>query len=336
MNESEAVIRISLVIPVRNEEESLPVLIDSIRRQTLTPDEVILVDGGSNDRTVQVARELTGSDKRFRLIEAGPATPGLGRNVGIAAASCDWIALTDAGIHLEPDWLERLVEVVNNDPSVEVVYGAYEVSAETFWQRCGMLAYTHFKQERPGGKMRGPFIASSLLRRSVWMSVGGFPDLRATEDLIFMERVQESRIKTGWAPRAIVWWHPPPTIGATFQRFAVYSRCNALAGRQRYWHHGLARQYTLAALFVALALAHSLLWLIFLLLGGAARVGRAVWLRREGRGILWLINPVRFLGVALIIAVIDAATFTGWAQAVWHLYQKQNSASYAKQAEGDK
>ena len=100
MNESEAVIRISLVIPVRNEEESLPVLIDSIRRQTLTPDEVILVDGGSNDRTVQVARELTGSDKRFRLIEAGPATPGLGRNVGIAAASCDWTRGTSTGVRI--------------------------------------------------------------------------------------------------------------------------------------------------------------------------------------------------------------------------------------------
>jgi glycosyltransferase involved in cell wall biosynthesis len=308
--------RISLVIPVRNEERSLPTLIDSIRRQSLMPSEVVIVDGGSADKTVEIARALTAGDERFCIIETESATPGLGRNIGIASASNDWIALTDAGIRLEPEWLERLAEEVERDPSAKVVYGGYEVSAESFSERCGALAYAHKKEERPGGRMRGPFIASSLVRRDVWKSVGGFPDLRASEDLIFMERVKQSGFKTAWAPRAIVWWQPPRTVGATFRRFAVFSRYNVLAGRQQYWHYGLARQYLLALPFAALALLHSLLWLIVPLLGGLARVARAIWARREGRGVLWLVNPAQFFGVAMIVAVIDAATFVGWAQAI--------------------
>ena len=54
--------RVSLVVPVRNEEGSLAALVESIRRQTRAPDEVVLVDGGSTDRTVALARELTAGD----------------------------------------------------------------------------------------------------------------------------------------------------------------------------------------------------------------------------------------------------------------------------------
>src|SRR4051795_10341592 len=89
--------RVSLVVPVRNEEGSLAALVESICRQTRAPDEVVLVDGDSTDRTVALARALTAGDPRFRVIEAGPATPGRGRNLGIAAAHHEWIALTDAG-----------------------------------------------------------------------------------------------------------------------------------------------------------------------------------------------------------------------------------------------
>ncbi len=71
--------RISLVIPVRNEEDAIPPLIQSIRAQTRPPEEVLLVDGGSTDRTVGLSRELIGDAPRFRVLEAGPATPGRGR-----------------------------------------------------------------------------------------------------------------------------------------------------------------------------------------------------------------------------------------------------------------
>src|SRR5437588_726056 len=67
---------ISLVIPVRNEESSLATLIKSIDRQTRPSDEILLVDGGSSDRTAAQARELTAGDPRYRVIAAG--RPGAG------------------------------------------------------------------------------------------------------------------------------------------------------------------------------------------------------------------------------------------------------------------
>src|SRR3954468_21600682 len=100
---------ITLVIPVRNEEASLPRLLDSIRKQTVAPAEIIFVDAGSTDSTSRMVQDAARADTRIRLLIVPGATPGRGRNTGICDATYDWIALTDAGIELAPDWLEQLV-----------------------------------------------------------------------------------------------------------------------------------------------------------------------------------------------------------------------------------
>ncbi len=310
-------LEVSLVIPVRNEERSLPALISSIQAQTFPPTEVVIVDGGSGDKTVELGRRLTEGDARFRFVEAGDATPGRGRNVGTEAARSEWVAYTDAGIRVEPTWLERLVREVVRDPTAEVVYGNYEPRGDTFFERAAALAYVAPRRELPGGeRMRPPFIASSLMRRDVWLRVGGFPDLRAAEDLIFMERIAQSGIATRYAPEATVWWQLQPTPARTFRKFVLYSKHNVWAGRQRFWHYGLARQYAVALVFVALAFAHSVWWLAVLAAGLLARAAKSIRLHREGRTLLWTLNPARLLSVAAVIATVDLATFVGWAQAL--------------------
>lgn len=165
--------------------------------------------------------------------------------------------------------------------------------------------------------MRGPAIPSSLLRRRVWQAVGGFPDLRATEDLIFMERIEAERFQIGWSPAATIWWHLEPTLGATFRKFVIYSRNAVCAGRQRHWHYGVARLYLASLPFVVPAWAHSTWWLVLPLLGLLARAAKSIWMRREGRDLLWLLQPGQLLGVSVILLTLDLAMFTGWAQAVW-------------------
>ena len=307
---------VSLVIPVRNEAGTISDLLASIHGQTFRAREVIFVDGGSVDDTVQILREAAGENSFLRVLEAKDATPGRGRNIGIEAASNDWIALADAGVWLEPTWLQYLVAEVERNPSVDVVFGAYEAQTPAFFQECAAAAYVAPKQQRPGGRMRGPFIASSLLRRSLWRTVGGFPDLRAAEDLIFMKRCQQLG-KIAWAPLAVVRWQIQPSLKSTYRRFALYSYHNVLAGHQRYWHYGIARKYLVALLIVILAAAHSRVWLFVLLLAAVARAAKAIWKYDENCRIAWLFNPARLMLVGTILAVIDLATFVGWGRALW-------------------
>lgn len=307
---------VSVVIPVRNEEASLPELIESLRAQTLSPAEVLIVNGGSIDRTAEVARSLTAGDDRFRLLDAEAGTPGRNRNLGAEAAAHEWVAFTDAGTRPEPVWLEELVKAAEEDAAAEVVYGNYEPVVSNFFERCAALAYPPPKASRPGGKrLRGPSTASMMLRREVWRKLGGFPDLRAAEDLIFMGRIADAGFRVAWAPGATVWWQMQPTLVRTFRKFVLYSKHNVWAGRQWDWHYGVAQQYAVAAAFVFLALVHSAWWLFGLALWLGARVWKSVWRRREGRGLWWALNPAQLAGVAVILLTIDAATFIGWAQA---------------------
>lgn len=318
---------ISLVIPVYNEAATIPSLLQSIAEQTHQPDEIVFVDGGSTDNTVSLLRSAIAQNPRIRVVEAGRATPGKGRNLGIAAASYEWIALTDAGICLEPTWLEQLVQTVAQNPQVTVVYGNYEPITNSYFERCAALVCPAPKQQRPGGWMRGPFIASSLIHRNVWQAVGGFPDLRAAEDLIFMERIDRQGFAIGWAPTATVWWQLQSNLGATFRKFVLYSKHNVWANRQRYWHYGVARQYLVALFFVILAFINNLWWLAVPIFGFLARVSKSIWVRRESRGIFWLLNPLQFFGVAVILAAIDLATFVGWIQAFVMRSSHQNPST---------
>jgi glycosyltransferase involved in cell wall biosynthesis len=309
-------ISVSLVVPMRDEEDSIAALIRSILDQAFIPTEVILVDAGSRDCTAAVAHELTAKDPRFHILEAGPAWPGKARNFGVRAASCQWIAFTDAGITLDRNWLNELRNTVERNPDLDVVYGNFEPEIATLLDRCALLTYVTPKLQRGGQDTRGPFIASSLIRKSVIEAVGEFPDFRAAEDLIFMEKIEKQGCRIAWQPLAKVEWSLPATLTKTFARFRLYSRHNVYAGRQRYWHYGVLRFYICAA---AAALAVFFLnwrWSVLALpLALAARALKSIWLRRQGWSLLSLLNPMQFLFVIVLWIVLDAATFTGWIEA---------------------
>jgi cellulose synthase/poly-beta-1,6-N-acetylglucosamine synthase-like glycosyltransferase len=307
---------ITLVVPVRDEERSLAALLDAIAAQTRPPDWVILVDAGSTDDTLALARRLTAGDDRYTLLSVGPATPGRARNIGIAAAWTDWVALTDAGIRPARDWLMKLEAAALNRSQCDVAYGTYEPTVDSLFAECAALAYVAPRRSTPAGELRGPFIASSLVRRSAWAAVGGFPDLRAGEDTIFMQRLERSGAATAWAPDAVVVWSTQPDLRRTFRRFRLYARVGALAGRQNNWHYGVARIYLGVAAILVTARVLDRRIAALLPVAGLARVTTGIERRREGRSPRWAFAPQRLGGVALILVTTDAALFVGWSEAV--------------------
>lgn len=307
---------VTMVVPLRNEAATVGELIASIQQQTRQPEQVILVDGGSDDDTRATVRELVRDDARFRLVEAGPALPGRGRNIGIEAAETDWIALTDGGIRLEADWLEQLVRSAAEHPQAEVIYGSYDPQVNSLFERCAALAYVAPRRSRGGLPMRGPSTASMMLRREAWEKAGGFPNLRAAEDHLFFQQVQECGMRTAWAPRAVVHWQLQPSLIATFRRFARYSRVNAQAGLQAAWHYGIARTWLVLTVLLLLTLLHSGWWAVPLAITFMGRVARRIWNHRAQFGAATVLNPLVLTGVSAVMLTVDLATFAGWAQAV--------------------
>lgn len=308
-----APLQISLVIPVFNESATIQPLLHTIRSQTLQPNEVIFVDAGSTDDTVALLHRDTAGDSRFVILEAGRAMPGTARNKGAAIATCPWIAFTDAGITLDPRWLEQLAAAAKKDPATSIVYGNYAPRISSFFEKCATIAYV--APDIPG-RIRGKFIASCLILKVNWEKAGGFPDWRATEDLVFMEHAEKAGGVIAMAPDAKVEWQLRQDITSTWKRFDLYSKYNVWAGRQRYWHYGIARQYAGVLIFTLIAAQYSpWAWLAvpaWLL----TRVAKRCWIHRHTFGLSTIFNPFIIMMLLLLTLVIDSATYSGWIKAV--------------------
>jgi len=303
---------VSLVIPVYNETDTIEALFKSIVRQSFLPAEVIIVDAGSTDDTVSKAKKLIASENIFSIIEAGRAMPGEARNFGAAHSINEWIAFTDAGILLNPDWLENLVKKIVENPKATIVYGNYSPQIHSLFDKCATMAFVPPLQEK---KIRGKSIVSCLLKKEIWTEAGGFPAWRAAEDLIFMEKAEAVSNLVTTAPDAMAMWELPPGFRATYRKFKLYSTHNVWAGRQAHWHYGVARQYAFLLIPVSLAIFQSAYWLILIPVWIAARTFKRMIVHRYQFGSKIFINPLIFLTVMMIILTIDTATFTGWINA---------------------
>ena len=304
--------QITLIVPVKNESLTINALWESILKQTRQPDGIVFVDGGSNDDTIKLLYRLTDGDSRVQIIASPGAFPGVGRNIGIEHSVTEWNAFTDAGIILSPDWLEQLEVVALTNPTLQIIYGNYEPVVSTFFEQCAAFAYVPEKISINSYRMRRPFIASCLLRKSLWQQIGGFPASRAAEDLVFFKKVQEGKYNQGWAPLATVHWQLQPNIRTTFNKFKTYSMHNVWIGMQRYWHYGIARQYIVYIMLALLSFVHSVQWFVLLLFLFILRAIKNIYTKSEHKRLSDIINPVQMLGVIGIMVIIDCATFYGW------------------------
>ena len=308
--------KISVIIPVRNEAESIQTLLDGLLGQTRIPDEIVITDGGSTDSTREIIREYAKTRKQILLISVDAALPGRGRNLAAAKASGDWLAFIDAGTRPHRDWLGQLAARVERSSAVDVVYGFWEPVTETFFTECAAIAYVPPPLNHGGVITRPRSIASCLMRKSVWAAVGGFPEhLRSAEDLLFMREVERAGYRTEFEPTAVVHWSLQPTLASTFRKFVTYSCNNIRAGLWRDWQYRIFVRYGLLLLLAIPALSIGWIWLlpIFLLwlLMMSARAGMALWRNRmiypAGLGRKFL----RLCVLVPLIATLDGAAIIG-------------------------
>jgi glycosyltransferase involved in cell wall biosynthesis len=308
--------KISVAVPVRNEADNIGKLIRRLLTQTRPPDEIVIADGGSTDATVEIVADFIDNGAPLKLIRAGEALPGRGRNLASAAASGEWLAFIDGGIEPDSAWLETLASNAKQDASIDVVYGGCEAVIDSFFTECAAIAYLFPPVRREGIIARRRFIASSLMKKSVWLSVGGFPeDLRSAEDHVFMNRIESAGFNQVYEPRAIVRWHLRPTFATTFRRFVVYARNNIRAGLWRDWQARIFFRYFLLTIVavVVIVLSPKLvwlpigLWLLMLLLRALVAIRR----NRSAHPASASRNLKRLIILVPLIATIDLAAFIG-------------------------
>lgn len=316
---------ISLIATVYNEGAAIRPLLDSILVQTLPPDEIVFVDGGSSDDTV--AQIQAYADRLPLRIEVHPgANISQGRNLAIAAAQGDIIAVTDAGVVLEPNWLADITQPLRTNPDIHVVSGFFAPDPHTpFEVAMGATVLPEPHDIDPTTFL--PSSRSLALRKSAWEAVGGYPEwLDYCEDLLFDFALRDRYQHFAWAPAAIAHFRPRSSLKAFFRQYYRYSRGDGKADLWRLRHAIRYATYLIGApLLLGLGIAvHPLFSLIALLGFGAycrtpyRRLFRA-WSHPLDQG--RLLTPSEKATTLLLVPIIrvvgDVAKMLGYPVGVW-------------------
>ena len=213
---TESTISISAVIPAYNCEKYIARAVESVLKQTLPVQEIVVVDDGSTDGTADAVRSF---GEKVTLIRQANAGVSAARNTGIRAANGDWIAFLDADDEWLPEKIKRQSELLNRNPDLMWMTGNYQeclceenrIAPHTLPQHCEQLlggkdyydSYLHAIRRYEWGHT-----CCMLVRRQVFDHVGFFPiDISLAEDLDMWLRIGYRYPKVGFSPKPLSIYH---------------------------------------------------------------------------------------------------------------------------------
>jgi glycosyltransferase involved in cell wall biosynthesis len=257
-------LRVSVIATVRNEEESIGRVLDGLAGQTRPADEIVIVDGGSEDGTLALLEQRSARrDLPLTVISRPGANISAGRNAAIAAACGPIIAVTDAGVRLDPAWLATLSAPFADGAGV--VAGFFRADPEgAFETALGATTLPVLADIEPQRFL--PSSRSVAFRKDAWAAVGGYPEwLDYCEDLVFDIRILEAAGPATFAPDAVALFRPRRTLAAFLAQYYRYARGDGKADLWRRRHLVRYATYLGAGpLLVVAALRHPAWWLILL------------------------------------------------------------------------
>lgn len=295
---------VTVVIPVKNEVKIIAKTLDALFLQTKQPAEIIITDGGSTDGTNELIEQIIIEHPYVKLLSLEQAYPGKGRNHSIKHANSSIIACVDAGCFPQDDWLEKLIQPLNN--GYDVVIGYVKIDSKTDFQES--VSKLFFPLPDQVSLNNPPWIGGNIaFLKIVWEEVGGFPeDLRAAEDFIFWERIKSKDYNIGYAPEAIITWDQPVDLKSYFKQQVRYVKWMTLTGHKP---QETLIELVLAIIIVGSGLLFNPYFFFVLLLAPLGYVALRFGLKFK-RLQSWLTLP-RFLWVIILLVTKPLARIIG-------------------------
>lgn len=223
-------IKVSVVITVKNAAVELPELFSALENQFHSPDEVVITVARSSDSTAEVAKAWK-PQFPVRVFEVD-GNRSIGRNISIQKAKYSVIAVTDAGCVPSHNWLSELVKPFE-DVSVEIVAGFTKAFARSEVQQVCAAYLLVMPDKVP--KFYLPATRSMAFRRSAWKRLGGFPEhLIVSEDYFFARSILKKNLRLVFRPKALVVWTPPNSLRELIRQSERFAYWDARGGEVRW------------------------------------------------------------------------------------------------------
>jgi succinoglycan biosynthesis protein ExoA len=220
---------ISIVVPIRNEQATLERLTRSLLDQDYPHDryEIIMADGGSHDRTRQILAEID-RERRVRVLENPGRTAPAALNVAIAAARGDIVTRVDGHSFVAPDYLSRIVAVME-ETGESVVGGPVLMHADTPFRKA--LVEAMYSKVGVGSVpyrtlQHRAFVESlqtGSFKRTVLDKVGLFDEtLAVVEDLDMNTRIRKAGFRLLLDPTIRFWYLPRSSLAGVRRQIYTY------------------------------------------------------------------------------------------------------------------
>ncbi len=214
----------TLIVTVLNEEKNVDKFFKSLFSQTKFPDELIIVDGGSDDKTVdKIGEQIKQNKKKFPirlLIRKGNRS--IGRNFAIKNSLNKIILATDFGCTLDRDWVKN-ISIPFENPKIDVVSGFYKPVTGSVFKKC-LSTYTCVMANKVNKQEFLPSSRSIAFRKKVWEK-NKYPEwLDTCEDLVFAKKIKEKGARFEFVREAFVNWQQKNNFREAFFQLLGYAK----------------------------------------------------------------------------------------------------------------
>ncbi len=210
---------VSVIIPTYNNAGKLPACLDALLQQDLSSDryEILVVDDGSSDKTLQVLKAYAGNTPNLRYLHQPNAGPAAARNRGAREALGRILMFTDDDCIAQPDWIRQMLRPIEQSEGLVVgVKGAYRTSQTSHVARFAQREFEdRYRKLMASEHVDFVDTYAAAFDRQVFLSLGGFDTSFRTannEDTEFSYRMAEAGYRMAFNPDAIVYHSHPDTL----------------------------------------------------------------------------------------------------------------------------
>lgn len=230
---------ISVIVPVYNSEHWIAETLDSLCAQTYENMEIICVDDGSTDQSVQIIKEYKQKDTRIRLICQDNSGVSAARNRGISEAKGEYIAFLDSDDYVDPTVYEKMIALLEKENSDITFCGfvrfwpnekkqyTVENNLEKLAKNPHDIKYFLYSSQ---SEVKGDTLYTPDIHGAIWRSVykadiiknnqiSFHSDLKFAEDQIFVLEYLQHCFKGSYLPENLIWyrgWTKPWTYHCMF------------------------------------------------------------------------------------------------------------------------
>lgn len=210
--------RVSVLLPVRDAQATLPACLASLAAQTLSDHEVLALDDGSRDASGDLLDAAARHDPRLRVVHSEPRGLVVALNAGLALARAELVARMDADDVALPSRLELQASTLARDPSLDVLGSRVAVLGDPGRPNPGMRAYLAWQNQLLDHAtisrdllVESPLVHPSVMLRSAALrALGGYRETGGPEDYDLWLRGHAAGWRFAKRPEMLLLWRDRP------------------------------------------------------------------------------------------------------------------------------